>query len=285
MSTQQKIKITCDSTCDLNGELYRRYSVDVIPLGVLLGDELRKDGVNLKVTELYDYVARTGVLPKTSAISEFEYLERWRPYTEQGYSVIHINISSAISACHQNARIAAGELENVYPVDSLNLSSGSGMLVLKAGELAEQGLSAEEIVKKLEEYREKLDVSFVLRTLEYLQKGGRCSGVLAFGANLLKLRPEIVLMPDGSMDVGKKYRGSPEKTVIDYVRGRLRGRDDIDRSLIFVVNSGVEKEITDEVKRIVKEEYGFENIIETLAGCTISSHCGAGTLGIMFYKK
>ena len=285
MSTQQKIKITCDSTCDLNGELYRRYSVDVIPLGVLLGDELRKDGVNLKVTELYDYVERTGVLPKTSAISEFEYLERWRPYTEQGYSVIHINISSAISACHQNARIAAGELKNVYPVDSLNLSSGSGMLVLKAGELAEQGLSAEEIVKKLEEYREKLDVSFVLRTLEYLQKGGRCSGVLAFGANLLKLRPEIVLMPDGSMDVGKKYRGSPEKTVIDYVRGRLRGRDDIDRSLIFVVNSGVEKEITDEVKRIVKEEYGFENIIETLAGCTISSHCGAGTLGIMFYKK
>ena len=121
MSTQQKIKITCDSTCDLNGELYRRYSVDVIPLGVLLGDELRKDGVNLKVTELYDYVERTGVLPKTSAISEFEYLERWRPYTEQGYSVIHINISSAISACHQNARIAAGELENVYPVDSLNL--------------------------------------------------------------------------------------------------------------------------------------------------------------------
>lgn len=285
MSTQQKIKITCDSTCDLNGELYRRYSVDVIPLGVLLGDELRKDGVNLKVTELYDYVERTGVLPKTSAISEFEYLERWRPYTEQGYSVIHINISSAISACHQNARIAAGELKNVYPVDSLNLSSGSGMLVLKAGELAEQGLSAEEIVKKLEEYREKLDVSFVLRTLEYLQKGGRCSGVLAFGANLLKLRPEIVLMPDGSMDVGRKYRGSPEKTVIDYVRGRLRGRDDIDRSLIFVVNSGVEKEITDEVKRIVKEEYGFENIIETLAGCTISSHCGAGTLGIMFYKK
>lgn len=279
-----KIKITCDSTCDLTAELYEKYNVDVIPLGVLLGEELRRDGVDVTVQELYDYVAKTGVLPKTSAISEFEYLEKWRPYVEQGYSVIHINIGSAISACHQNAKIAASELKNVYPIDSLSLSSGSGMLVLKAAELIESGLSAEEIVKEVEIWRSKLDVSFVLQTLEYLQKGGRCSSVLAFGANLLKLRPEIVLQPDGSMEVGKKYRGSAEKSITDYVRGRLEGRDDIDKSLVFVVNTYAEPAAVEEVKQMVKD-YGFEKIYETDAGSTISSHCGAGTLGIMFYKK
>ena len=280
-----KIKITCDSTCDLTAELYRRCNADVIPLGVLLGDELRHDGVDVTVRELYDYVAKTGVLPKTSAISQFEYASVWKPYLEEGYSIIHINISSAISACHQNARMAAAELKNVYPVDSLSLSSGSGMLVLKAAELAEQGLEAPDIAKELERLRGLLDVSFVLQTLGYLQKGGRCSSVLAFGANLLKLRPEIVLQPDGSMDVGKKYRGSAEKSIIDYVHGRLKGRDDIDKSLIFVVNTYADPQTVEEVKRIVKEEYGFETVYATDAGSTISSHCGAGTLGIMFYKK
>ena len=280
----QKIKITCDSTCDLTPELYKKCGAEVIPLGVLLGDDLRRDGVDVTVSELYDYVLSTGVLPKTSAISEYEYLERWKPYVDEGCAVIHINISSAISACHQNARIAAEDIGNVYPIDSLSLSSGSGMLVMKAAELIEKGLAVEDVVKGVTEYREKLDVSFVLQTLEYLQKGGRCSSVLAFGANLLKLRPEIVLMPDGSMDVGKKYRGSAEKSIIDYVHGRLRGRDDVDKSVCFVVHSYAEPSVVEKVKQIVKDEYGFDEVYETSAGSTISSHCGAGTLGIMFYK-
>lgn len=280
-----KLKITCDSTCDLTDELYSRYDVDVIPLGIVLGDDLKRDGVDITVQQLYDYVKQTGVLPKTSAVSEGEYIDRWKKYVDDGRPVIHINISSEISACHQNARLAASELKNVYPIDSKNLSSGSGMLVIKAAQLAEKGLSPEEVVKQVEVARGKLDVSFVLQTLEYLQKGGRCSGVLAFGANLLKLRPEIVLQPDGSMEVGKKYRGSAEKSIIDYVHGRLSGRDDIDKSVIFVVHSYAAPEIVEEVKRIVKEEYGFEEVYETSAGSTISSHCGAGTLGVMFYKK
>lgn len=279
-----KIKITCDSTCDLTAELYGRCSVDVIPLGIVLGDDLKHDGVDLEVSELYDYVAETGVLPKTSAISEYEYIDRWKKYVDDGYKVIHINISSEISACYQNAVFAAGELGNVYPIDSRSLSSGSGILVLEAAKLAEQGLEAEEIVSKLEELKTRIDVSFVLQTLEYLQKGGRCSSVLAFGANLLRLRPEIV-MENGSMDVGRKYRGSAEKSIIDYVRGRLDGRSDIDRSFIFVVHSYADQNIVDEVKRIVAEEYGFGTVYETHAGCTISSHCGAGTLGIMFVKN
>ena len=279
-----KIKITCDSTCDLTKELYEKYDVEVIPLGVVLGDELRHDGVDVTVQELYDYVAETGVLPKTSAISEYEYLEHWKPYVEDGCSIIHINISSEISACHQNARLAASELENVYVIDSLSLSSGSGLLVVRAAQLAAKGLDAPEIAERLNECKKLLDVSFVLQTLEYLQKGGRCSSVLAFGANLLKLRPEIELK-NGAMDVGKKYRGSAEKSTIDYVHGRLEGRDDIDKSFIFVTHSYAKPEIVAEAVRIIKEVYGFEEVIETCAGSTISSHCGAGTLGMMFYKK
>ena len=280
-----KIKITCESTCDLTKELYEKYNVEVIPLGVVLGDELKHDGVDVTVQELYDYVAKTGVLPKTSAISEYEYTERWRPYVDDGYSIIHINISSAISACHQNARLAADDVGNVYPIDSLSLSSGSGMLVIKAAQLAADGLEAEEIAEQVNEWKKRLDVSFVLQTLEYLQKGGRCSSVLAFGANLLKLRPEIVLMPDGSMNVGKKYRGSAEMSTIDYVHGRLKGRDDIDKSVVFVTHSYADPAIVEEVKKIVKEEYGFENVYESHACSTISCHCGAGTLGVLFNKK
>lgn len=279
-----KVKITCDSTCDLTKELYERFSVDVMPLGVVLGDELKHDGVDVTVDDLYNYVAKTGVLPKTSAISEYEYAELWKPYIDDGYEIVHINISSEISACHQNARLAASELGHAYPIDSRSLSSGSGILVLAAGKMAEEGLSAAEIAEKLEELKTRIDCSFVLQTLEYLQKGGRCSSVLAFGANLLKLRPEI-LMQDGAMDVGRKYRGSAEKSITAYARGRLDDRDDIDKSVVFVTHSQAEPEIVSEVMRMVKEEYGFENVFETNASSTISSHCGAGTLGVIFVRK
>lgn len=279
-----KIKITCDSTCDLNEELYKRCNADIIPLGVLLGEELRHDGVDVSVGELFDYVAKTGVLPKTSAISEYEYTNVWKKYVDDGFDVIHINISSEISACHQNAKIAADELGHVYPIDSRSLSSGSGILVLEAARLAEEGLEAKDIAEKLNELKTRIDVSFVLQTLEYLQKGGRCSSVLAFGANILKLRPEIV-MENGSMDVGKKYRGSAEKSIVEYVKGRLDGRTDIDKSFIFVVNASVDSDIVEEVKRMVKEDYGFGTVYATVAGSTISSHCGPNTLGVMFVKK
>ena len=280
-----KIKITCDSVCDLTEELYKKYDVDIIPLGIVLGDDLKHDGVDVTVQDIYDYVAKTGVLPKTSANSMYDYIERWKPYVDDGYSIIHINISSAISACHQNARNAAAELGNVYPIDSLSLSSGSGLLLLKAAELIEKGLEAEEVARQTNEFRDHIDASFVLQTLEYLQKGGRCSSVLAFGANLLKLRPEIVLQPDGSMSVGKKYRGSAEKSTFDYVHGRLKGRDDIDKSIVFVTHSYADPAIVEEVKKILEEEYAFENVYESQACSTISSHCGAGTLGVLFNKK
>ena len=279
-----KIKITCDSTCDLTPELYQKYDVEVIRYGIYLGDELRTDGVDVRVSDLYEYADRTGTLPKTVAISPDEYMRVFKKYTDQGISVIHINLSSEMSSAFQNSTIAARELGNVYPVDSRNLSSGSGHLVLLAGELAAQGLEAPEIVARLEEARERLDVSFVITTLEYLKMGGRCSSVAAFGANLLRLHPEI-RVTDGKMGVGRKYRGTMKKYVEAYIRGALQDRDDIDLHRIFVTHSPMDPEIVQDAMKLVRELHPFEEVIETDAGCTIATHCGPGTLGVLFFRK
>ena len=215
-----KIKITCDSTCDLSPALYERYHISVIPMCVAMGDRLCRDGVDVQPKELFDYVEKTGKLPTTSAISVGEYADFFRPFVSEGYEVVHINLSSALSSSHQNAHIAAQELENVHVVDSQSLSTGSGHLVILAAELASAGYDGAYIAKALDEMKGNLDVSFVLQTLDYLHKGGRCSGIARFGANMLKLRPEII-MENGSLHVGKMYRGSMEKTILDYVRGRL----------------------------------------------------------------
>ena len=278
------IRITCDSTCDLTASLYETYRAQPVPLGVSLGDDFRRDGVDIKPQDIYAFAAATGSLPKTSAISVGEYEELFRSLTAQGDPVIHINLSSELSASHQNACLAAQMVGNVYVVDSRNLSSGSGHLVLLARELADEGKSPEEIVAALEEARAKLDVSFVLQTLEYLHMGGRCSGVAAFGANLMKLRPEIEVI-GGKMQVGHKYRGTMEKTILAYIRGRLEGRTDIDCGRIIITQSGLPQDIEDKAVALVKELQPFREVIVTSAGCTISSHCGPNCLGVLFLRK
>lgn len=280
----EKIKITCDSTCDLTRELYEKNNVSVISLGVVLGEEERLDGIDISAKDIYDYVGRTGQLPKTSAISIGTYEDVFSGYVRDGYKVIHINISSELSSSHRNACLAAEEIGNVFCIDSRNLSSGSGHLVLTAAELATAGLPAEEIVEILNKKKEKLDVSFVLQTLDYLHKGGRCSGVAAFGANALKLRPEI-LVSDGSMQVGKKYRGDMEKTVLAYIRGRLEGRDDVDTDRIFITHSGVPADILSKARELVESLHTFKEVLITQAGSTITSHCGPNCLGVLFFKK
>ena len=279
-----KIKITCDSTCDLTAELYAKYGVDVIPLGVTLGETLYHDGVDICADDIFKYVSQTGILPKTSAISVGEYTDVFGKYVADGYSIIHINISSEFSSCHQNACIAAADLGNVYPIDSRNLSSGSGHLVIEAAKMAEAGMNAEDIAEKLRELVTKLDVSFVLQTLDYLKKGGRCSSIVALGANLLQLKPEIEVK-DGKMNVGRKYRGKADKSVTDYIRGRLEGRDDLVYDRIFVTHSQAPREIVDSAIALVKELQPFSEVIETVAGCTITSHCGKSCLGVLFFKK
>ena len=279
-----KIKITCDSTCDLTAELYEKYDVEVLPLGIMLGETLYHDGVDVTAKDVFAYVKKTGVLPKTSAVSVGEYTDVFQKYTDQGYSVIHINISSELSACHQNARLATEELEGVYPVDSRNLSTGSGLLVIAAAEMAQQGHSAQEIVERLEALREKVDASFVLQTLEYLKKGGRCSSVAALGARALQLRPEI-RVADGGMGVGKKYRGNYSKCLSTYVKERLEGRSDLDSTRIFITWTSVSDDALTQVRQAVSTYGSFETVLESVAGSTISCHCGPGTLGILFVRK
>ena len=279
-----KVKITCDSTCDLTPELYARYGVSVISLCVALGDRLCRDGADVAPEELFSYTEETGNLPTTSAISVGEYADFFRPLVEQGQDVVHISLSSGISSSHRNACIAAQELGNVYIIDSQSLSTGSGHLVILAAELASAGYDGADIAKALEDIKSHLDVSFVLQTLDYLHKGGRCSGLARFGANMLKLRPEIV-MENGTLHVGRLYRGSMEKSILDYVRGRLEGVGEIKYDRIFVTHSGVPKEIVDQVIGLIRQLHPFEEVIETRAGSTISCHCGPGCLGVLFFRK
>lgn len=279
-----KIKVTCDSTCDLTQELYQKYDIHAVPLGITLGDTLYSDGVDIGAQEIFAYADAKGQLPKTSAVSPADYEQHFRPFVEQGYEVIHINISSEFSACYQNACLAAAELGHVHPIDSRNLSSGSGHLAVLAAELARQGLEADAIVAELERRKALLDVSFVLQRLDYLSMGGRCPGVVALGASLLKLRPEIRVV-EGKMIVGKKYRGDAQRTILDYVRGRLEGRDDVDTRRIFITHAKAPREIVDQVVALVRQLHPFEEVLVTEAGCTISSHCGPDCLGVLFFKK
>lgn len=279
-----KIKVTCDSTCDLTNEIYESLGVSVMALGVYLGDELKRDGSTATAFDIFDFVDKTGTLPKTSACSIGEYTEFFEQFTNDGYEVIHINLGSDLSASHQNARLAAEELEGVYVIDSKNLSSGSGHLVIEACDMVKSGMDASEIADKLVEMREKLDVSFVVQTLDYLHKGGRCSSVAALGANLLKLRP-CIDVKDGKLGVGKKYRGSMIKTLRDYITDRLADRDDLDLRRIFITHSHAPKEVVDELKALIAELQPFDEIIETVAGCTITSHCGPDCLGVLFFRK
>ena len=280
----KKVKITCDSTCDLTPALYEQYDVEVLPLGVTLNDKGYKDSVDISSADVFAYVAEKGILPQTSAVSVGEYLDVFGKYVADGYEVVHINISSEMSVCHRNAKLAADELEGVYPVDSRNLSSGSGHLVIEAAKMAAEGLDAATIAARLDDMQTRLDVSFVLQTLDYLRKGGRCSGIVALGANLLQLRPEIEVV-GGTMKVGRKYRGKIEKSVSDYIRGRLEGRTDLELDRIFVTHSHAPREVVDDAIALVRELQPFAEVIETVAGCTISSHCGPCCLGVLFFRK
>lgn len=280
------VKITCDSTCDLSQKFYTENQIEVIPMVISLGEDTFFDGVDVHPKDIFAYAEATGTLPKTGAPSIGTYSEVFHRLTESGYDVVHISLSSSLSSGYSNARIAAEEMENVWTVDSLNLSSGSGLLVIAAAELAEAGKSGREIFEALEELKTRLDSSFVLQTLEYLKMGGRCSPLKALGANMLKLRPEIVVSTQtGTMSVGTKYRGNIERSVTDYICGRLENRTDIDLGRIILCHSGVPEEILEKCRKLILQLQPFEELIDATAGCTISSHCGPACLGVLFIKK
>ncbi len=282
-----RIRISADSTCDLSPELIKQYDVAITPLYIRLGDRDLKDSIEVTRDDIYSYVERTKEIPKTAAVNVGDYVDFFTKVKEEGYDgVVHFTISAEMSSCYQNACLAAQGFENVYIVDSRTLSTGIGHLVLDACILRDEGKSAKEIYEILEERKKKLDVSFVLDTLRYLALGGRCNSLLAFGANLLNLKPSIQVNPvSGKMGVDKKYRCSFERAVVRYVNDKLEDKDSLDLRRIFITDSGVNDEIYESVKAAVLKNAPFQEIIHTRAGCTVSSHCGPNCIGILFYRK
>ncbi len=286
--SNHKVALFADSTCDLGNELKERYHVNYVPLHIIIDGTDYLDNVTITADKVYEVYYRQKVLPKTAAVNVVEYTDAFQPYLEQGYEVVVINIGGALSSSHQNARLAAEELPGVYPVDSCNLSTGTGLLVIRAAEMIEEGLSGAEIQKALVELTSKSHACFILDTLTFLSAGGRCSAITAFAANLLNLKPCIrVDNTSGAMSVGKKYRGKLDTVLLKYVEDELSSypADSIDLSRIFITHGGIDQFYIDLVKEKIKSIFPFQEIFETRASCTISSHCGPNTLGILFMTK
>lgn len=279
-----RIKISSDSTCDLTEELVQQYDIDIIPLYVTKGGQSYKDGEDITAQDIFRYVENGGGMCSTAAVNVEDYYQFFRQMKKDYDAQIHFTVSSSMSSSYQNARIAAQELEGVYVVDSENLSTGIGQLVLEAAIMARSGMEPEAIVEKLNQMKKKLDVSFILDTLEYLRKGGRCSAVAALGANLLSLKP-CIEVHSGVMKVGKKYRGNLDKCLEKYIRDRLADVDTLDLRRIFITHSGMAQEKVDRVQALVEECAPFAEVLQTTAGCSISCHCGPNCLGILFFRK
>ena len=278
------VVITADSTCDLSRELRDRYQIHIIPLTILLGGESYLDGVEFSTEDIYTRYRGDGTLPKTSAPSIQQFIDFFTPFLEAGCEVVHLDISSELSVSFNNARLAAMELEGVYPVDSRMLSTGLGLLCLEGAACRDKGMGAAEIAAHLESLTDKVDTSFVLDTLEFMWKGGRCSGVAALGANLLHLKPGLE-MKDGKLGVYKKYRGGIQSVYRQYVKERLADKD-IRPEHIFITDSGeVPEETLEELAAIVREAVPGAQLHYTKAGCTVTSHCGPKTLGVLFIRK
>lgn len=278
------IKITTDSTCDLPDALLQKNDITVVPLGIVKGEKLYQDGVNIHPADIAAHVDAGGDITTTTAVNAADYHDLFSRLLEKYDAVVHVNLGSKFSSCYQNARIAAAELPGVYIVDSANLTIGIGELALRAAVSAQAGKSPTEIVEELEALRDRAEVSFVLERLDYMKKGGRCSAVTAIGANLLKLHPCVEVI-DGKMSVTKKYRGSMERVVMEYIHDRLDGRTDIDTERVWLVDSAFGPELADVAREVLRADGRFGEILESKAGCTIFSHCGQNTLGIGFFRK
>ena len=279
------IKITSDSTCDLSKELVEKYDIAILPLTVTLGDRSGFDGVDITPEDIYRYVDETGKLSKTSAAGLIQYQDFFREWREKGYEVIHFNISSEFSSSHQNAYLAGQEIGGVTVVDSRNLSTGQGLVVLRAAEMAKEGASVSEIVKECEEMVDRVEASFVANSIDYLFKGGRCTALAALGANVLQIKPCIEVI-DGKMTPGKKYRGKIDRVMRAYVEDRLKERTDIETKRIFITHTRCEQETVDAIYEMIREfQPDIEEILETTAGATVTTHCGPGTLGVLFVRK
>lgn len=278
-----KIKITCDSSADLTKELYKENNISVIPFSVTMGDQDYLDGINITAQDIFKYVAENKVLPKTAAINEYQYEEFFKNEMKGYDALIHLSISGNISGTCAFAMKAANRIENCYVIDSLSLSSGLGIQVLYACELVKKGLKPEEIVKKVNDRRSAVQISFATYKLDYLHKGGRCSSIQLLGANLLKIRPSIALK-DGKMSMHKKYFGKMEKVVEKYMLDTLEEFNTPDKSIAFLTYSSATPEILEVARNVIKEKTQFKKVYESFASSTVTAHCGENTIGIIYYN-
>ncbi len=276
-----KICISAESTIDLSKELLQEFDIKTIPFTVILGEKSGFDG-EVTPTEIFDYVDRTGVLPRTSAINQVQYEDYFKGLLKSYDAIIHICLSSEISSACNNAVNAASELKGVHVIDSRSLSTGIALQAIYASKLVKEGLKPEEIVAKVSERIPYDQTSFVLATVDYLYKGGRCSGLAKLGAQLFRIRPQII-MAEGKMSPGKKYMGKQLSCVESYCRDTLEQFNNPDKSIVFLTHSQATPDMVEAAKKQL-EAAGFERIIETTAGATISSHCGPKCLGILYFN-
>ena len=255
-----------------------------MPLYVHLGERDYRDGVDIQPDDIYAHVAAGGALATTAALNMADYVQVFSEYSRRVDFVIHVCISSEFSSCYQNARLAAAEYPNVYVVDSRNLSTGHGLVVLEAVRLAESGMQPQQIVAELNALTARVRASFILDQLKYMEKGGRCSSVAVLGANLLRLRP-CITVKDGKMGVEKKYRGSFESCLRAYITEQLKDNDRVDLRRVFITHSGIDDAALALARETVESLQQFEEVCITRAGCTISSHCGPRTIGVLFIEK
>ena len=275
-----KIAISAESTLDLSKELIKQYDIHVIPFTVLLGEDPYLDG-EINSQDIFDYVEKNKILPRTSAVNEFQYKEYFKGLFDAGYdAVIHISLSSEISTSYSQAINAAKKFDNVFVIDSRSLSTGIALEVIYAAKLAKKGLKPEEIVEKVNARIPYVQASFVIQTLEYLHKGGRCSGLLRFGAAILRIKPQIIVS-DGKMAPAKKYIGRKSQVIEAYCKDTLEQFANPDLSIAFVTHTLATPEMVAVAIDALRKR-GFKTIYETKAGATITSHCGPQTLGILF---
>ena len=279
------IKITADSIADFTPEQLARHNIEIIPLTVNMGDRAYIDGLDIHPADIFRHVDAGGDLPKTSAVSVMEFHDLFSRLSPLHEAVIHIDSSPAISSCYQNACLAAQDFDNVYVVDSGALSAGEGLVAVAAAEFAETGVSGREVFEFARNYASKVETTFIVDRLDYLYKGGRCTGVAAFGANLLKIKPSIIEDSEGKLVVGKKYRGSFTKALCDYAADRLTGREDLDLKRCVVVHPDAPREAVEAVMEEIRQLVPFQEVIEMRTGCTIAAHCGPATVGVMFARK
>ncbi len=281
-----KIILSADRTCDIGKELAEKYSVNLISYPITLEDKTYLDGVDIMPDDLYKTFREKKILPKTSAINTAEYIEYFKKWTDEGCEVIHFTLSSAITSSYQSCVLAAAELPGVYVIDSRNVSSAIALLVMEAGDRIAEGMGAEQIVEEVSALREKSHCSFVLETLDFMKAGGRCSGVAALAAGVLGLKVSIeVDNKTGELHAAKKYRGNMDRVLSQYVAEQFEKYPDIDGKRMYITHSGVSDERLAAVKRQVEEAGIFEEIYISRASCTISTHCGPGTLGVLFLEK